>query len=133
MVIIIGLRGSQTVVGLYQECWSGSDRSPRPTSSPSPPIPTSSSLSLEGLLFLLLFMVVIVIDTTCVLMMIGQRLHQFDLINIVVAQDKKDSMRANDFPDMASRLMVVMMNKMVVMAMLILVITLMMMLRKDEI
>ena len=48
MVIIIELRGSQTVVGLYQECWSGSDRSPGPTSSPSPPILTSSSLSLLG-------------------------------------------------------------------------------------
>ena len=64
-------------------------------------------------------------------MVIGQRLHQLDLAtNIVGAQDKKDSMRANDFPDMARRLMVVMMNTMVMMAMIILALVLMMMSRK---
>ena len=64
-------------------------------------------------------------------MVMGQRLHQLDLTaNIVVAQDKKDSMRAYDSPNMASKLVVVMMNTLVMMAMLILVLTLMMMSRK---
>ena len=54
-------------------------------------------------------------------MVMGQRLHQLDLTaNIVVAQDKKDSMRAYDSPDMASKLVVVMMNTMVMMTMIIL-------------
>ena len=64
-------------------------------------------------------------------MVIGQRLHQLDLTaNIVVAQNKKDSMRAYDFPNMASRLVVVMMNTMVMMAMIILAFVLMMMSRE---
>ena len=64
----------------------------------------------------------VVTVTTYIIMVIGQRLHQLNLTaTIVVAQDKKDSMRAYDSPDMASKLVVVMMNTMVMMATLILV------------